>query len=164
MSKKSLSHAEIVVIVLIVGVLAAVLLPALTKHRETRHRRACVNNLKQLGLALHLYAEENNRRYAPVDDWGHKSPFANYPPVDDIKNNFMFDADPLYPEYLTDAMLAMCPGDPRRDPETNFRLKSDHPADGAPEGQTHPDCFTGDSYIYVGWMVMIFCRMTAIQI
>ena len=139
MSKKSLSYAEIVVVVLIVGILAAILLPALAKSRETRQRRACMNNLKQLGLALKMYADENKRRL---------------PPVDDTKNNFTFDANLLYPEYLSDAMFAMCPGDSRWDPDTNFRLISDHAADGASKGEVHPDCLTDDSYIYLGWLVM----------
>ncbi len=139
MSKKSLSYSEVIVIVLIVGIVAVILLPALAKRRETRQRRACVNNLKQLGLVLYMYANENK---------------GQYPPVDDTKNNFTFDANLLYPEYLTDPMLAMCPADPRTDPDTNFRLTSDHSSDGTPKGQAHPDCFTGDSYVYLGWMVL----------
>jgi prepilin-type processing-associated H-X9-DG protein len=102
-------------------------------------REACVNNLKQIGLVLNLYAYENKDRF---------------PPIDDTKNNFIFDANLLYPEYLTDPTIAMCPGDPRRNPDINFRLTADHPVDGTPEGQVHPDCFTGDSYIYLGWMTI----------
>jgi prepilin-type processing-associated H-X9-DG protein len=153
-SKKGLSLTEVIVIVLIVGVLAAILLPALARRRETKNRIACAGNLKQLGMALYLYSQENIG-YAPVDDWGVRHVVdLNYPPVDHTKNNFMFDADFLFPEYLNDPIVAMCPGDSRMDPDTTFRLTSDHPIDGTPKGQVHPDCFTDSSYIYLGWMVM----------
>jgi hypothetical protein len=127
------------VIVLLVGIVAAILLPAIAKHRESKRRWVCVDNLKQLARALYLYVNENNERF---------------PPIDDTRNNFTFDANLLYPEYLTDHMVAMCPGDPQRDQDTNFRLISDHSADGTQKGEVHPDCFTDDSYIYLGWMVM----------
>lgn len=138
MRRNGLTLVEILVIVAILGVLAAILLPALSNPYYSPHPRACVNFQKQLGLILNLYASEHEGRY---------------PPIDNTKNNFIFDANVLYPEYMTDASVAACPQDPDSDPATMFRLRStaDHPDSAV--GDVHPDCVTDDSYCYLGWLV-----------
>ena len=49
---------ELLVVIAIIGILAAILLPALARARESARRSSCANNLKQFGLAFKMYSGE----------------------------------------------------------------------------------------------------------
>jgi prepilin-type N-terminal cleavage/methylation domain-containing protein/prepilin-type processing-associated H-X9-DG protein len=67
---------ELLVVVAIVGMLTALLLPALSKAKAKARSLACLNNLKQWGLAAHLYAADHGD-YLP--DEGPATPGTNWP-------------------------------------------------------------------------------------
>jgi len=85
---------ELLSVIAIIGILAAILLPALARARESARRLSCLSNLSQVGAAMWMYAEENDGRL----------------PWSGGKN----DADCLhafYAGYVAERRTFMCPSD-----------------------------------------------------
>jgi prepilin-type N-terminal cleavage/methylation domain-containing protein len=59
---------ELLVVLAVIGILAALLLPALGRAKESGRSAACLSNLHQAGLALQLYVQDNNNRLPNMRD------------------------------------------------------------------------------------------------
>src|ERR1700761_4566297 len=67
---RGFSLVELLVVIGIVAVLISMLLPALNKARQQTKRIQCASNLKQCGVYLLMYAQDNKGWIVPVGDWG----------------------------------------------------------------------------------------------
>lgn len=119
-------------------ILAGILSIGLPRARESARRSACVNNLKQLGLALSAFASEHEGKY---------------PRISHIEGNVIFEGSLVYPKYLTEVDILGCPSDSGYRHGKTFRLKDNLHHPGYNVGEPHPDCITCQSYIYLGWVI-----------
>lgn len=90
---KGFTLIELLVVIAIIGILAGILLPVLSRARESARSTQCASNVKQIGMGLIMYANENSEAFPSSTA------------------DAMLSLNLLFPNYISDQRVFKCPSD-----------------------------------------------------
>lgn len=149
MLRRGFTLIELLVVMCIISILAAMLLPGLARGREAARRASCANNLRQMGIVFKIYSSENAGSYPTLQrETGVNCDEPN-------QGVLMFDGLSVYPEYLSEARVLVCPSSADAyDQYISGRWnRPDGPNGSRRGGTTNPCLLDQISYFYVGWLI-----------
>jgi prepilin-type N-terminal cleavage/methylation domain-containing protein/prepilin-type processing-associated H-X9-DG protein len=120
-SHRAFTLIELLVVIAIIAILAAMILPVLSRAKQTGLKIACMNNLKQLGYAAQIYLNDNQSIYPPrsyLDRW----------------------PDKFYDSYARKLQILLCPSETTNTPFSYGSTPSNNVADASSR-----------SYLINGW-------------
>lgn len=104
--QRAFTLVELLVVIAIIGVLAGLLMPAFGRAKESARGAACASNLRQIGIGLQLYVQDNNNRMPIMRD---RTTDTNAPVTNSLPS-----VEQVLSAHVGNKLVFQCPSDRSR--------------------------------------------------